>query len=158
MSAVSSGMPSSPTVADPHIPEPGDADLSTHRLALRVVTMPKETNQYGTIFGGVILSYIDQAGFVQARRHACLRWVTVAIDRVEFRQPVQLGDVVDFYARTVRTGRTSVTVEVDVFAERYASAQRVPVTSATLVMVAVDEHGRSIPFASAPSSSPNEVA
>lgn len=116
-------------------------------LALRVVTMPKDTNPYGTIFGGVILSYIDQAGFVQALRHAHVRWVTVAIDRVEFKQPVHLGDAVNFYARTVRTGRTSVTVQVEVEAERFDNGEKVPVTSATLVMVAVDEGCRAVPFA-----------
>jgi acyl-CoA thioesterase YciA len=122
------------------------ADLTQFRPALRVVTMPKDTNQYGTIFGGVILSYIDQAGFVQARLHGNHKWVTVAVDRVEFKQPVMLGDVVTFFTRTLRTGRTSVTVEVDVQAERYATAQTVPVTAATLVMVAVDEAGHAIPF------------
>jgi len=120
------------------------------RLALRVVTMPKDTNQYGTIFGGVILSYIDQAGFVQARRHGQHRWVTVAMDRVEFRHPVHLGDVVNFYARTARTGRTSVTVEVEVEAERYTSGQVVGVTAARLTMVAVDKSGKAIPFDTAP--------
>ncbi|MBA4027610.1 MAG: acyl-CoA thioesterase [Planctomyces sp.] len=115
-------------------------------LALRVVTMPRETNQYGTIFGGVILSYIDQAGFVQARRHAPLRWVTVALDRVEFKHPVNVGDVVSFLTRTTRLGRTSVTVAVDVHAERYHSGQSVHVTTASLVMVAVDDAGRAIPF------------
>lgn len=117
------------------------------RLALRVVTMPKDTNQYGTIFGGVILSYIDQAGFVEARRHGNHRWVTVAMDRVEFKQPVHLGDVVNFYGRTVRRGRTSVTIEVDVRAERYVGGETVDVTSATLVMVSVDAAGKAIPFA-----------
>lgn len=123
-----------------------DAHPSDPTLVLRVVTMPKDTNQYGTIFGGVILSYIDQAGFVQARHHGNHRWVTVAMDRVEFKQPVHLGDVVTFYARTARTGRTSVTVEVDVQAERYSTGEVVAVTSASLVMVAVDETGKAIEF------------
>lgn len=121
-------------------------DLTVPRAALRVVTMPKDTNQYGTIFGGVILSYIDQAGFVQARAHGAHRWVTVAMDRVEFKQPVMLGDVVTFFARTVKCGTTSVTVEVDVRAERYTTGKTVDVTSATLVMVAVNEHGQKIAF------------
>jgi acyl-CoA thioesterase YciA len=112
--------------------------------------MPKDTNQYGTIFGGVILSTIDQAGFVQARRHGQHRWVTVAMDRVEFKQPVHLGDVVNFYARTTKTGRTSVTVEVEVEAERYTNGQTVAVTSATLVMVSVDKDGHAIPFSAPP--------
>lgn len=118
------------------------------RLALRVVTMPKDTNQYGTIFGGVILSYIDQAGFVEARRHGCHRWVTAAIDSVSFKSPVNVGDTVSFNTRTVRTGTKSVTVAVDVVAERYASDQPVDVTHAQLVMVAVDAEGTPIPYAS----------
>lgn len=131
---------------DPNTPPAAD----DRRLALRVVTMPRDTNQYGTIFGGVILSYIDQAGFVQARRHGVHRWVTAAMDRVEFKAPVHLGDVVNFYARTERCGTKSVTVAVEVEAERYDDATVVPVTAATLTMVAVDALGRAIPFRSAP--------
>lgn len=125
------------------------------QLALRVIVMPKDANPYGSIFGGVILSYIDQAAFVQARTHARCRWVTLALDRVEFKQPVFVGDTLNFYARTVKTGRSSVTVEIDVQAERFAPGAdgrhgpTVPVTSATLVMVAVDSAGKSIPFTEA---------
>jgi len=115
-------------------------------LALRVVMMPKDTNHYNTIFGGVILSYIDQAAFVQARRHANRKWLTVAVDRVEFKAPVFSGDTVDFLTRTVRTGTTSVTVEVDVEAERYDTGQRVSVTAARLVMVCVDHANKPVPF------------
>ncbi|MDP1661821.1 MAG: acyl-CoA thioesterase [Phycisphaerales bacterium] len=130
-------------------------DHAQARLALRVIAMPKDTNPYGSIFGGVILSYIDQAAFVQARLHAKCRWVTLALDRVEFKRPVYVGDTLNFFARTIKTGRSSVTVEVDVQAERFAPdsaggeglAGGVAVTSATLVMVAVDSGGRSIPFA-----------
>ncbi len=116
------------------------------QLALRILTMPKDTNHYGTIFGGVILSVIDQAGFVQARRHGQHRWVTVSMDKVEFKQPVHLGDIVSCYARTIREGRTSVTIEVEVEAERNAGGEVVSVTRATLVMVAVDSQGRAVPF------------
>ena len=130
---------------------PVPAHLTARGLALRVVTMPKDTNQYGTIFGGVILSYIDQAGFVQARRHGTHRWVAVAMDRVEFKQPVHLGDIVSLYARTTRAGRSSVTIRVEVEAERFTSGQTVPVTEASLVMVSVDASGRAIPFISPPS-------
>ncbi len=119
-------------------------------MVLRVVTMPKDTNQYGTIFGGVILSYIDQAGFVEARSHGTHRWVTAAMDRVDFKAPVGLGDVVTFYATTTRMGTSSVTVLVEVEAERYSSGAHVPVTSATLTMVAVDATGKAIPFRSPP--------
>lgn len=117
---------------------------------MRVVTLPRDTNQYGTIFGGVILSYIDQAGFVEARRHGVHRWVTAAIDRVDFKAPVGLGDVVNLYATTVRSGTTSVTVRIEVEAERYSSGEHVPVTTATMTMVAVDHQGKPIPFRSPP--------
>lgn len=129
-------------------PEPHDS-RPDHRLSLRVVTMPRDTNQYGTIFGGVILSYIDQAGFVEARRHGRHRWVTAAMDRVDFRAPVELGDVVSLFTRTTRVGTKSVTVQVEVEAERYHSGQSVHVTSATLTMVSVDAAGKPIPFSAA---------
>lgn len=135
------GMPTEPQ-RSPGSPVPPSSDRT---LALRVVTMPRDTNHYGTIFGGVILSYIDQAGFVEARRHALCRWVTAAIDRVEFKAPVQLGDIVNFYTLTTRKGRTSVTVRVEVEAERNSDGVHVPVTAATLVMVAIDDHGMPIP-------------
>lgn len=114
------------------------------------MTMPKDTNQYGTIFGGVILSLIDQAGFVEARHHGRHRWVTVAIDRVEFKQPVKLGDVVECWTSVERLGRTSVTVAVEVIAQRYGSDDRAEVTSAKLTMVSVDAAGCAIPFTSPP--------
>lgn len=113
--------------------------------------MPRDTNHYGTIFGGVILSLIDQAGFVEARTHGSHRWVTAAIDRVEFVAPVQVGDVVSLFTKTVRTGRTSVTVAVEVDAERYETGKVARVTSATMTMVSVDARGVPTPFA-APSS------
>lgn len=125
-------------------PVPGNQFPRT--LSLRIMTMPKDTNHYGTIFGGVILSYIDQAGFVEARRHAACRWVTAAIDRVDFKAPVSLGDIVNFYCQTTRRGRTSVTVRIEVEAERYTDGSHVQVTTATLVMVAVDEHGQPLPI------------
>lgn len=121
-------------------------DISSRRLALRVVTMPRDTNQYGTIFGGVILSYIDQAGFVEARRHGTHKWVTVALDRVEFKQPVHLGDVVSLFATTTRAGTSSVTVRVEVEAERFTSGEVVGVTEASITLVSVDEAGKPIPF------------
>ncbi len=126
---------------------------SERRLALRVVTMPRDTNQYGTIFGGVILSYIDQAGFVEARRHGAHRWVTAGIDRVDFKAPVHTGDVVNFYGTAVRMGTTSVTILVEVEAERFASGKTVQVTTATLTLVSVDAWGRPIPFRSPPTIS-----
>ncbi len=129
------------------------ASAPVRSLALRVVTMPRDTNQYGTIFGGVILSYIDQAGFVEARRHGVHRWVTVALDRVEFKAPVHLGDTVNFYATTMRAGKSSVTVQIDVEAERYSSGETVPVTSASITLVSVSADGKAIPFRSKPTVS-----
>lgn len=123
------------------------------RLALRVVTQPKDTNHYGTVFGGVILSYIDQAGFVEARRHGAHRWVTAGMDRVDFKHPVHTGDVVNFYGTTVRAGTTSVTILIEVEAERFASGKTVQVTTATLTLVSVDAWGRPIPFRSPPTIS-----
>lgn len=125
-------------------------DSTQRRLALRVVTMPRETNIYGTIFGGVILSYIDQAGFVEARRHGAHRWVTASVDRVDFEAPVHTGDIVSLYTCTTRTGTKSVTVRVEVEAERYLTGETASVTSATITLVAVDANGRPIPFRSPP--------
>ncbi|RMH29388.1 MAG: acyl-CoA thioesterase, partial [Planctomycetota bacterium] len=123
-------------------PKPDDAD----HLALRVVTMPRETNPFGTIFGGVVLSYIDQAGFVEARRHGEFDWVTASIQRVDFRAPVNVGDILSCHTRATRFGRTSLDVRVEVFAERCATHERVHVTSATLTMVALRD-GVPTPYA-----------
>lgn len=124
-----------------------------HRLALRVVAMPKDTNQYGTIFGGVILSYIDQAGFVEARRHGCHRWVTASMDKVDFKAPINVGDTVSFYTSTTRLGTKSVGVSIDVIAERFANGASIHVTHATMILVSVDGSGTPIPFASPPTVS-----
>ncbi len=128
------------------------------QTALRVVMMPRDTNQFGTIFGGVILSYIDQAGFIEARRHGLHRWVTVSIDHVDFSAPVLTGDVISLQTATVRTGTSSVTVKVCVIAERDTTRKLVPVTEAVLTMVAVDHRGRPIPFTSPPSIRPRPGA
>lgn len=129
-----------------------DASMPDRRLALRVVTMPRDTNRYGTIFGGVILSYIDQAGFVEARSHGAHRWVTASMEHIDFVAPVQLGDIVTLYTTTLRTGTRSVTIRVDVEAERYDTGQVVSVTNATLTMVSIDAAGRPIPFKSPPTA------
>src|SRR5262245_30979695 len=117
--------------------------MSDPYTAIQVVMMPRDTNPNGTIFGGVLLSYIDQAGAIAARRELSLRggnpaaaFVTVAINRVEFKLPVMVGDVVRFQTTCVKTGRTSLTMRVDVMAER--GAEQVHVTEAEAVYVAVD--------------------
>ena len=117
--------------------------------AIRVIMMPKDTNALGTIFGGIILSYIDQAGAVEAHRHTRGRMVTVAMHEVEFHEPVFIGDLVSFYADTTRVGSSSVTVKVTVEAERRIhDHKRVKVTEAEVVFVHVDERNRPIPIAS----------
>lgn len=138
-----------PTPAEPNAATP-QSQAPPRQLALRVMTRPMDTNHYGTIFGGVILSAIDQAGFVEARRNGAHRWVTASIERVDFHAPVQVGDIVSLYACTTRQGTKSVTVRVDVEAERYGSGEIVTVTSATMTMVAVDAAGKPIPFRTTP--------
>lgn len=115
--------------------------------AIKVLLMPKDTNALGTIFGGVILSHIDLASAVEARRVAPRRYVTRAMREVEFHEPVYVGDVVNFFTETLRVGRTSLTVKVVVEAERLAAGtgERVKVTEAEVVLVAVDETGRPRP-------------
>lgn len=108
--------------------------------------MPRDSNIYGTIFGGIILSYIDQAGFVEARRHGVHRWVTASVDRVDFKKPVYVGDVVRFITVTNKTGNSSVVVDVKVEAERFDTGDHVVVTEAQLTMVSVDAGGTAIPF------------
>ncbi len=117
--------------------------------SIRVIMMPKDTNSMGTIFGGVILSYIDLAAASEARRYCGKRWVTKAMNAVEFVAPVHLGDAVCFYARISKVGRTSLTIKVEVEAERHEEnmpVQRVKVTEAEVVLVATDETGRPIPI------------
>lgn len=128
----------------------GAADAGRHP-AIRVVMMPKDTNALGTIFGGIILSYIDQAGAVEGHRHVGGKLVTVSMREVEFLAPVLVGDLVTFYAETVRVGRTSVTVRVTVEAERRLGARntqpgRTKVTEAEVVYVHVDGLGRPTPI------------
>jgi acyl-CoA thioesterase YciA len=115
--------------------------------AIRVVMMPRDTNPHGTIFGGIILSYIDQAGTVEALRHTNKKLVTVAMHEVKFIAPVLVGDLVSFYTETVKVGNTSLTVRVTVDARRgRVPHETVRVTQAEVVYVAVDESGRPIPI------------
>jgi len=114
--------------------------------AIRVLMMPRDTNHHGTIFGGVILSYIDQAGAVAAIALGCRKVVTVAMDRVVFHAPVQTGDLVSFYAAVQKTGRTSITVQVTVEADRRDGSGTVGVTEAEVTYVNIDGDGRPMPL------------
>jgi acyl-CoA thioesterase YciA len=112
--------------------------------AIRITLLPRDTNPQGTIFGGIILSYIDIAGAVEAhRRTGVERFVTVAMREVIFHQPVFVGDLVSFYSKILRIGTTSVTVQVIVEAERYGgTSERIKVTEAEVIYVAVDANRR----------------
>ena len=122
--------------------------------AIKLLLLPKDTNAFGTIFGGVILSNIDLASAVEARKTAPHRYVTRAMHEVEFHEPVYLGDIVSFYTETMKVGRTSITVRVSVEAERWGSVlpsrtghgERVKVTEAVVVLVAVNDQGRAVPI------------
>ena len=111
--------------------------------ALRVVPMPADANQNGDIFGGWIMAQVDIAGGTVAGKLARGRVATVAVKEFTFKQPVQIGDVVSFYADLVRVGNTSITVTVEVYAERTPDSPIVvKVTEATLTYVAIDRSGR----------------
>ena len=115
--------------------------------AIRITMLPRDTNSQGTIFGGVILSYIDMAGAIEAHRHTGMdRFVTVAMREVIFHAPVFVGDLVSFFSETVKVGRTSITVRVMVEAIRYDGHQHVRVTQAEVVYVAVDDKGQKMPI------------
>jgi acyl-CoA thioesterase YciA len=115
---------------------------------LRVTLLPRDTNKFGTIFGGVIMSHIDQAGAIEARK-SCgpHNYVTVALDKVVFHKPVFVGDVVSFYTETTKIGRTSVTIKILVEATRASNLETVQVTEAEAVFVAVDENWQPVPLA-----------
>jgi acyl-CoA thioesterase YciA len=115
--------------------------------AIRVVMMPRDANYLGTIFGGVILSSLDLAGAVAAHQHSNQKFVTVAMHEVKFIAPVFVGDLVSFYTKTVKTGRTSITIRVTVEATRARLPhETVRVTQAEIVYVAVDEAGQPVPI------------
>ena len=115
--------------------------------AIRVLMMPRDTNAQGTIFGGVILSYIDQAGAIEARRQGVQVMVTVSMDKVVFHEPVFVGDLVSFWTETLRIGNTSITTKVVVEAIRTREAgKRVLVTEAQVVYVNLGPDGRPAPI------------
>ena len=134
---------SSPT---PHLGRPASVPDGSE-LVLRVVPMPADANANGDIFGGWIMAQVDIAGAILPARIARGRIATVAVNQFVFKQPVSVGDLLSFYVRVVRVGTTSITVHVEVFAERNPAAPyTVKVTDANLTYVAIDPEGRPRPI------------
>jgi acyl-CoA thioesterase YciA len=128
--------------------EPSTCLPTDKEVALRVIPMPADSNANGDIFGGWIMSQVDLAGSIPAVRRAQGRIATVAVNSFVFKQPVQIGDVVSFYATVKRVGRTSITVDVEVYSERNRGTTVVKVTEAELTYVAIgaDRKPREVPL------------
>lgn len=128
---------------------PGDqpslpADME---LVMKVIPMPADCNAYGDIFGGWVMAQVDLAGAVLPARHVQGRFATVAVNEFVFRHPVKVGDILSFYARVLRIGKTSITIQVEAYAERFQRQGRyVKVTEANLTYVAVGNDGRPQPI------------
>ena len=125
------------------VPLPTDKEL-----VLKVIPMPADCNANGDIFGGWVMAQVDLAGSVIPARHAQGRMATVAVNEFVFKQPVRVGDILSFFASLTRIGRTSSTVQVEVYAERFqAQGQYIKVTEASLTYVAIDDSGKPRPIA-----------
>ena len=115
--------------------------------AIRVLMMPRDTNAHGTIFGGVILSFVDQAGAIEARRQGCELMVTVSMDKIVFHEPVFVGDLVSFWTETLKIGKTSITTKVVVDAIRQSDpSKKFLVTEAQVVYVNMGEDRKPKPI------------
>ena len=120
---------------------------SQGELVMKVIPMPADVNANGDIFGGWVMAQVDLAGSVLPARHVKGRMATVAVNEFIFKQPVRVGDILSFYSNVQRIGRTSITIQVEVYAERYdAQGQYMKVTEANLTYVAIDEQGRPRPI------------
>jgi len=112
-------------------------------LVLKVIPMPSDCNANGDIFGGWVMAQVDLAGSVVPARYAGGRMATVAVNEFVFKQPVRVGDILSFFSKLTRIGRTSITVKVEVYAERFGSqGQYIKVTEASVTYVAIDEKGQ----------------
>lgn len=112
-------------------------------LVLKVIPMPRDCNANGDIFGGWVMAQVDLAGAVIPARYAGGRMTTVAVNEFIFKHPVRVGDILSFFGKLTRIGRTSITVKIEVFAERFRSqGEYIKVTEASLTYVAVDDEGR----------------
>lgn len=122
---------------------PGVQLPTDEELVLKVIPMPGDCNANGDIFGGWVMAQVDLAGSVIPGRYTHGRLATVAVNEFIFKQPVRVGDILSFFAKVSRIGRTSITVKVEVYAERYAAqGQYIKVTEASLTYVAIDEQGK----------------
>ncbi len=149
-----SALPGSAPLPNPTSePEPPWVTLPTdEELVLKVIPMPRDCNQNGDIFGGWVMAQVDLAGAVIPARYAGGRMATVAVNEFIFKQPVRVGDILSFFSKLVRIGRTSITVKVEVYAERFrAQGKYIKVTEALVTYVALDEQGRPRPV---PGNSP----
>lgn len=133
------GIPANTTPVDaPRVPLPTDKEL-----VLKVVPLPKDCNANGDIFGGWVMAQVDIAGSIVPARYVRGRMATVAVNQFVFKQPVRVGDILSFFGGITRVGHTSITVDVEVYAERYdTQGQYIKVTEATLTYVAIDAQGR----------------
>jgi acyl-CoA thioesterase YciA len=137
MSTIASGNPQN-SYAATHVALPLDKEL-----VMKVIPMPADCNANGDIFGGWVMAQVDLAGSVIPARYAQGRMATVAVNEFIFKQPVRVGDILSFFSVVVRVGKTSVTVKVEVFAERFRSqGSYIKVTEALVTYVAIDDHGR----------------
>jgi acyl-CoA thioesterase YciA len=129
-------------------PNPLNVLLPTdEELVLKVIPMPADSNANGDIFGGWVMAQVDLAGSVIPARYTQGRMATVAVNEFIFKQPVRVGDILTFFSKLVRIGRTSITVKVEVYAERFrAQGRYIKVTEASLTYVAIDEQGRPRPI------------
>jgi acyl-CoA thioesterase YciA len=124
-------------------PRPESALPRDRELVLKVIPMPADCNANGDIFGGWVMAQVDLAGSVLPARHVQGRMATVAVNQFVFKQPVRVGDILSFFAHIERIGNTSITVQVEVYAERFrAQGQYVKVTEASLTYVAIDDNGK----------------
>jgi acyl-CoA thioesterase YciA len=120
-------------------------------LVLKVIPMPADCNANGDIFGGWVMAQVDLAGSVIPARYAGGRMATVAVNEFIFKQPVRVGDILSFYSKLTRLGRTSITVKVEVYAERFQNQGKyIKVTEASVTYVAIDDQGRPRPLPKAP--------
>ena len=132
---------------------PVNVQLPTdEQLVLKVIPMPRDVNANGDIFGGWVMAQVDLAGAVIASPYAEGRMATVAVNEFIFKQPVRVGDILSFFGKLVRIGRTSITVKIEVYAEHFrAQGKYTKVTAASLTYVAIDDQGnpREVPRAAA---------